>query len=84
MEDFEPLYERYWRLRQSFVHLRIRVQADTEEIVQEASIGAFRPVDRDCGSSSLPCWNHAIADPVMIDHAPLLTLAVAAATGARA
>ena len=71
MEDFGVLGGRYCALRHSFVLLRIRVHADTEEIVRKASINVFGSIDRDRGSSSLPGWIHETALPLMNARVPV-------------
>jgi len=67
-EDFGVLYDRYFPRVYAFVHSRIRCHADTEEIVQETFMAAFRSVDGYRGTSSLLSWVFGIARNQLHNH----------------
>ena len=58
---FAELYDRYFQRIYSFVYMRMRNHAETEEVVQETFLAVFRSFDRYRGQSSLLSWIYGIA-----------------------
>ncbi|MDJ0849178.1 MAG: RNA polymerase sigma factor [Myxococcota bacterium] len=67
-QAFNLLYERYFQRVYSFVYLRLRNRADTEEVVQEVFTAAFRSIDAFSGRSSLLAWIYGIAKNTVNNH----------------
>ena len=65
---FNALYERYFQRVYSFVYLRLRSQADTEEVVQDVFTAAYRSVGSWKGESSLSSWIYGIAKNTSNNH----------------
>jgi RNA polymerase sigma-70 factor (ECF subfamily) len=66
--DFNRLYERYFPRVYSFVYLRLRNRADTEEVVQDIFTAVFRSIDAYRGQSSLLAWVYGIAKNSVNNH----------------
>ncbi len=65
---FNVLYDRYFQRVYSFVYLRLRNRADTEEVVQEVFTAAFRSIQGFGGRSSLLAWIYGIAKNTVNNH----------------
>jgi len=65
---FNALYERYFQRVYSFVYLRLRNRADTEEVVQEVFTVVYRSVGSWEGKSSLSSWIYGIAKNTSNNH----------------
>jgi RNA polymerase sigma-70 factor (ECF subfamily) len=65
---FNLLYERYFQRLYSYVYLRLRNRADTEEVVQEVFTAAFRSIHGYRGQSSLLAWVYGIAKNTVNNH----------------
>ena len=65
---FTHLYERYFQRIYSFVYLRLRNRADSEEVVQETFTAVYRSIDAFRGQSSLAAWIYGIAKNTMNNH----------------
>ncbi|MDP7433189.1 MAG: RNA polymerase sigma factor [Myxococcota bacterium] len=67
-EHFNALYERYFQRVYSFVYLRLRNHADSEEVVQEVFTAAFRSVGSWKGTASFSSWLYGIAKNTANNH----------------
>jgi len=67
-QAFNLLYDRYFQRVYSFVYLRLRNRADTEEVVQEVFTAAFRSIAGFSGRSSLLAWVYGIAKNTVNNH----------------
>jgi len=67
-DSFNLLYDRYFQRIYSFVYLRVRNHADTEEIVQETFTAVFRSIEAFRGQSSLVSWIYGIAKNTVNNH----------------
>lgn len=65
---FNLLYERYFQRIYSFVYLRLRNRADTEEVVQDIFTAVFRSIDAYRGRSSLLAWIYGVAKNTVNNH----------------
>jgi RNA polymerase sigma-70 factor (ECF subfamily) len=65
---FNALYERYFQRMYSFVYVRSRNRADTEEIVQEVFTAVYRSVAAWRGQASLASWMYGIAKNTVNNH----------------
>lgn len=65
---FNALYERYFQRVYSFVHVRLRNRADSEEVVQEVFTAVYRSVGSWKGKSSLASWIYGIAKNTANNH----------------
>ncbi len=65
---FNLLYDRYFQRVYSYVYVRLRNRADTEEVVQEVFTAAFRSIDAYGGRSSLLAWVYGIAKNTVNNH----------------
>lgn len=65
---FNLLYQRYFQRVYSYVYLRLRNRADSEEAVQEVFTAAFRSIDGFGGRSSLLAWIYGIAKNTVNNH----------------
>ena len=66
--DFNLLYERYFSRVYSFIQMRLRNRADSEEVVQEVFIAVFRSIDSYRGQASLVSWIYGIAKNSVNNH----------------
>lgn len=67
-DAFDGLYDCYFQRIYSFVYLRVRNHADTEEIVQEIFTVVFRSIEAFRGQSSLLSWIYGIAKNTVNNH----------------
>jgi RNA polymerase sigma-70 factor (ECF subfamily) len=65
---FNRLYDRYFQRVYSFVYLRMRNRADSEEVTQEVFTAVFRSVSAYRGQSSLAAWIYGIAKNTVNNH----------------
>ena len=66
--DFNLLYERYISRVYSFIQIRLRNSADSEEVVQEVFIAVFRSIGSYRGQASLASWIYGIAKNSVNNH----------------
>jgi len=66
--SFNALYERYFQRVYGFVYLRLRNQADVEEVVQEVFAAVYRSVGSWKGTASLSSWLYGIAKNTANNH----------------
>lgn len=67
-DAFNQLYDRYFQRIYSFVYLRVRNHADSEEIVQETFTAVFRSIEAFRGQSTLLSWIYGIAKNTVNNH----------------
>ena len=65
---FNTLYERYFQRIYSFVYLRVRNHADTEELTQETFTVVFRGAEGYSGRSTPLAWIYGIAKNTVFNH----------------
>lgn len=65
---FNALYERYFQRIYSFVYLRVRNHADTEELTQETFTVVFRGAKGYSGRSTPLAWIYGIAKNTVFNH----------------
>jgi RNA polymerase sigma-70 factor (ECF subfamily) len=65
---FNLLYDRYFRRIYSFIYLRVRNHADTEELTQETFTAVFRSIDGYSGRSTPLGWIYGIAKNTVHSH----------------
>jgi len=67
-QHFNVLYERYFSRIYTFIHLRVRNRADTEELTQESFTAVFRSADGYSGRSTPLAWIYGVAKNVVYNH----------------
>jgi RNA polymerase sigma-70 factor (ECF subfamily) len=66
--DFNLIYDRYFQRIYSFIYLRIRNHADSEELTQETFTAVFRSIDGYSGRSTPLGWIYGIAKNTVHSH----------------
>ncbi len=65
---FDSLYQRYFQRLYNFAYLRMRNQADAEEVVQETFTAVFKCIGGYQGKSTLSSWMYGIAKNTINNH----------------
>jgi len=65
---FNLIYDRYFRRIYSFIYMRVRNHADTEELTQETFTAVFRSIDGYSGRSTPLGWIYGIAKNTVRSH----------------